>query len=97
VLGAFSADKEIGAAASMIKVRRSEVQQMISEIGVHAAGYYANPFNLAALKNGWNEEPVGADYFNPLVPNYMFLRAASIYSGSNEIQRNIITKATLGL
>ncbi|MGY9057597.1 MAG: acyl-CoA dehydrogenase family protein [Alphaproteobacteria bacterium] len=96
-LSAYRSNAEIGAAANMIKVRRSEVQQLVTEIGTEAAAYYSQPFNLEALRFGWNEEPVGAEYFNGLVPNYTFLRAASIYSGSNEIQRNIVSKGTLGL
>lgn len=96
-LSAHSAAKGIGAVSSLIKVRRSEVQQMISELGVIAGGYYSQPYNLGALKQGWNDEPVGADYCNGLMPSYLFLRAASIYSGSNEIQRNIIAKHALGL
>ncbi|MSP43830.1 MAG: pimeloyl-CoA dehydrogenase large subunit, partial [Alphaproteobacteria bacterium] len=32
-----------------------------------------------------------------IVSNMLFGRAASIYGGSNEIQRNIIAKAVLGL
>ena len=31
------------------------------------------------------------------VGSYLFLRAASIYGGTNEIQKNILTKAVLGL
>lgn len=96
-LSAHSAAKGIGAVSSLIKIRRSEVQQMISELGVMAGGYYSQAYNLGALKQGWNEDPVGADYFNGLMPSYLFLRAASIYSGSNEIQRNIIAKHQLGL
>lgn len=96
-LSAHSADKGIGAVSSLIKVRRAEVQQMITELGVIAGGYYSQPFNIGALRHGWNEDPVGADYFNGLMPSYLFLRAASIYSGSNEIQRNIIAKHALGL
>lgn len=96
-LSAHSANKGIGAVSSLIKVRRSEVQQMISEMGVIAGGYYSQPYSIGALKQGWNDEPVGAEYFNGLTPSYMFLRAASIYSGSNEIQRNIIAKHELGL
>ena len=96
-LSAYTSNKEIGAAANMIKVRRSEVQQLVTEIGTEAGAYYSQPFNLEALRFGWNEEPVGADYFNGLMPNYAFLRAASIYSGSNEIQRNIVAKGTLRL
>jgi alkylation response protein AidB-like acyl-CoA dehydrogenase len=96
-LSAYRSNKEIGAAANMIKVRRSEVQQLVTEIGTEAGAYYCQPYNLEALRFGWNEEPVGAEYFNGLTPNYTFLRAASIYSGSNEIQRNIVSKGTLRL
>jgi alkylation response protein AidB-like acyl-CoA dehydrogenase len=96
-LSAHSAAKSIGAVSSLIKVRRSEVQQMISEIGVIAGGYYSQPFNVGSLRNGWNDEAIGNEYFNGLTPSYLFLRAASIYSGSNEIQRNIIAKRELGL
>ena len=96
-LSAYRSNKEIGAAANMIKVRRSEVQQLVTEIGTEAGAYYSQPFNLEALRFGWNEEPVGAEHFNGLTPNYAFLRAASIYSGSNEIQRNIVSKGTLRL
>lgn len=96
-LSAHSAAKGVGAVSSLIKVRRSEVQQMISELGVIAGGYYSQPYSIGALRQGWNDEPVGADYFNGLTPSYMFLRAASIYSGSNEIQRNIYAKRQLGL
>ena len=96
-LSAYRSNKEIGAAANMIKVRRSEVQQLVTEIGTEAGAYYCQPFNLEALRFGWNEEPVGAEHFNGLTPNYAFLRAASIYSGSNEIQRNIVSKGTLRL
>ena len=96
-LAAYSADRELGALTSMIKIRRSEVQQAISELGVEAAGYYALPMDVNALRDGWNEEPVGDEAFNGLLPSYLFLRAASIYSGSNEIQRNIVAKHQLGL
>src|SRR4026209_792285 len=38
------------------------------------------------------------DHFTArLAPRYCNLRKATIYAGSNEIQRNIIAKATLGL
>jgi alkylation response protein AidB-like acyl-CoA dehydrogenase len=96
-LSAHSAAKGIGSVSSLIKVRRSEVQQMISELAVVAGGYYSQPYSLGALKQGWNDEPVGAYYFNGLMPSYLYLRAASIYSGSNEIQRNIMAKHALGL
>ena len=96
-LAAFSADRKPGTVSSLLKVRRTELQQRITELAVQASGYYSMPFNLRALQEGWNEEPIGAEYFNGITPNYFFFRAASIYSGSNEIQRNIIAKQELRL
>ena len=46
---------------------------------------------------GRNEPPVGPDYAAPLAPAYFNYRKVSIYGGSNEIQKNIIAKAILGL
>src|SRR3546814_10225153 len=60
-LAAHTADKEVGAVSSLIKIRRTEVQQMISELGVKAAGFYALTYNIGDLKNGWNEEPVRSE------------------------------------
>jgi alkylation response protein AidB-like acyl-CoA dehydrogenase len=45
----------------------------------------------------WNEPPIGPDYAAPLAPQYFNWRKISIYGGSNEIQKNIIAKAILGL
>ncbi|MGD1935828.1 MAG: pimeloyl-CoA dehydrogenase large subunit, partial [Candidatus Phaeomarinobacter sp.] len=45
----------------------------------------------------YNEEMVGPDYAPVTAPYYFSLRKASIYAGSNEIQRNIMAKAVLGL
>ena len=46
---------------------------------------------------GDNEFPIGPDYAHPAAPVYFNWRKASIYGGSNEIQRNIIAKMVLGL
>jgi NADPH2:quinone reductase len=55
------------------------------------------PYQILALKQGWNEPPVGAEYANGCTPTYLHSCKTLIYSGSNEIQDNIITKARLGL
>jgi alkylation response protein AidB-like acyl-CoA dehydrogenase len=79
-----------GADVSMLKIRGTEVQQMITELMMQAVGPRAQPFK--AVDGG------SIDHFTSrLAPRYFNLRKASIYAGSNEIQRNIIAKMTLGL
>jgi alkylation response protein AidB-like acyl-CoA dehydrogenase len=58
------------------------------------------PFGLPAEQDeidGRNEPPIGPDWAGPVAPYYFNLRKVSIYGGSNEIQKNIIAKAILGL
>ncbi len=79
-----------GADVSMLKIRGTEVQQMITELMMQAVGPMAQPF--LAVDHG------AIDHFTSrLSPRYFNYRKASIYAGSNEIQRNIIAKMTLGL
>jgi len=89
---------QIGPEASLLKVKGTEIQQRITELLVEAAGYYALPYDLDALRFGWGErEPIGPDYAAVLAPHYFDWRKSSIYGGSNEIQKNIIGKNVLGL
>lgn len=97
VLAALSADKEVGAEASLLKIRGTEVEQRISELMSEAIAWYGHPYDDHVLKEGWNEPPVGPDYAATVNPFYFFWRKASISGGSNEIQRNIIAKRALGL
>ncbi len=79
-----------GADVSMLKIRGTEIHQMITELMMQAAGPMAQPF--MAVEGG------AIDHFTSrLSPRYFNYRKASIYAGSNEIQRNIIAKMTLGL
>ncbi len=96
VLSAESAGRGPGPEASILKIKGTELQQAITELLFEAAGYYANPFVPEALEPGWNEEPIGPDYAASLAPHYFDWRKASIYGGSNEIQKNIIAKMVLG-
>ncbi|MEL6735729.1 MAG: pimeloyl-CoA dehydrogenase large subunit, partial [Pseudomonadota bacterium] len=50
-----------------------------------------------ALEQGYNEPPIGPDYANSIAKDYFNHRKTSIYGGSNEIQRNIISKMMMGL
>ena len=96
----FAAGRDGGAPgfeASMLKLRGTEVQQALTELMMEAIAYYAQPFQREALDAGWNEAPIGPDYAAPLAPAYFNYRKASIYGGSNEIQKNIMAKMVLGL
>jgi len=97
VLAALSADREVGPEASLLKIRGTEVEQRISELMSEAIAWYGHPYDGPVLKDGWNEPPIGPDYAATVNPFYFFWRKASISGGSNEIQRNIIAKRTLGL
>jgi pimeloyl-CoA dehydrogenase large subunit len=82
-------------ASSILKIKGSEIQQSISELLMDVVGPYALPYQPDL--DGSNEPPIGPDYAGPLAPTYFNWRKISIYGGSNEIQRNIIAKAILGL
>jgi pimeloyl-CoA dehydrogenase large subunit len=85
-------------ASSILKIKGSEIQQTITELALEIAGPYALPDEIAHDETErWNEPPVGPDWAGPLAPQYFNTRKVSIYGGSNEIQKNIIAKAILGL
>ncbi len=82
-----------GPQASMLKVRGSELQQQLTELMVEAIGPQALPFDPAYLDGGAAHGAGGDDLAAP----YFNYRKTSIYGGSNEIQKNIITQMILGL
>jgi alkylation response protein AidB-like acyl-CoA dehydrogenase len=76
------------------------LQQAITELAVEAVGYYAMPFmqnTWAELRVETNEPRIGPVYAAPVAPSYFNYRKASIYGGTNEVQRNIMAKLILGL
>jgi pimeloyl-CoA dehydrogenase large subunit len=85
-------------ASSILKIKGSEIQQIISELLLEVVGPYALPYQPEYLdEERWNEPPVGPDWAPSLAPTYFNMRKVSIYGGTNEIQKNIIAKAILGL
>ena len=97
VLSDLSAGSSAGDAASALKILGTEIQQALEELRVEAAAYYAVPFGNDQLDPKNNEPPIGPDYAARANRNFFYGRAHTIYGGTNEIQRNVISKAVLGL
>jgi len=97
ILAALSAGKNPGPASSMLKTQGGEAMQLIDELMVEVAGPYAAPDQPQAREAGSNIPPIGPTDVLTAMPRYLNDRAASIYGGSNEIQRDIIARLVLGL
>jgi alkylation response protein AidB-like acyl-CoA dehydrogenase len=91
------AHKAPGPEASVLKVRGTDIQQRLTELAMEAAGPLVLPFDVAYLEGASEHAVTGADDAAPLASHYFNFRKTSIYGGSNEIQRNIITQMILGL
>lgn len=97
VMAQVARGRNPGPAASMLKIQGTETAQQVQELAVELAGDYAAVSQFSARQPGSNEAPIGPAIALTAVPRYFNGRAASIYGGSNEIQRNIIAKMVLGL
>lgn len=93
-LAGESSGKGPGPESSILKIKGTEIQQRLQELALEAVGHYGAPFlrDMAA-----SNETVGPDYADGLAGEMFNGRKTSIYGGSNEIQRNIISKMVLGL
>jgi alkylation response protein AidB-like acyl-CoA dehydrogenase len=80
-----------GADVSMLKIKGTEIQQGLTELMMQAVGPLAQPFKAVNGGAGFDE------FTAAIAPRYCNFRKTTIYAGSNEIQRNIIAKMTLGL
>ncbi len=86
-----------GAESSLLKIKGTEVRQEITDLLRRAIGPYAMPYVPEAFDEGYNAEPIGPEDAMPLAKGYFNMRKLSIYGGSNEIQKNIVSKQLLGL
>ncbi|GAA0986553.1 Acyl-CoA dehydrogenase FadE26 [Nocardioides aquaticus] len=77
-------------ASSVLKLKGTELQQAVSELAVDLAG-------PASLASGADDGSALPGFARRATPTYLNLRKASIYGGSNEVQRQIISKTILGL
>ncbi|MBM69817.1 MAG: pimeloyl-CoA dehydrogenase large subunit [Haliea sp.] len=92
VLATVAAGGAPGAESSMLKIKGTEMQQAVQELRMEVAAYYQG-----VLPNDLTPEQLGHDFGSQARQTYMYGRASTIYGGSNEVQKNIIAKAVLGL
>ncbi|WP_417796615.1 acyl-CoA dehydrogenase family protein [Terasakiella pusilla] len=97
VIAAVAGGGVPGAESSMLKVKGTEIRQEITSLTRRAVGSYALPYNPPAFEEGFNGPHIGPDYAAPTAKSYFNNRKLSIFGGSNEIQKNIISKMILGL
>lgn len=97
VIAAVAGGGVPGAESSMLKIRGTEIRQEISSLIRRAMGPYARPFVAEALEEGFDGLAVGPAYAAAAAAKYFNNRKLSIFGGSNEIQKNIISKMILGL
>jgi alkylation response protein AidB-like acyl-CoA dehydrogenase len=101
-MSALSAGRSPGPAASVMKIRGTELRQRITELELDAAGQYGRAYQPQAGRPGGavsrshSQTAAVGPGLAALAPlRYLNERAGSIYAGSNEIQRNILAKLIL--
>ena len=84
-----SADGKPSPASSVLKLRGSQLQQTATELLVEVAGADALPYEAGDIAS--------PEWAQHAAPHYLNYRKTSIYGGSNEVQRTIISSTILGL
>lgn len=93
---AMMAGTDHGAEASLIKLRGTELYQAVAEALIDVLGPAGVAFDVAAL-HAASAPPLGPDDAGGLIKDHLYNRAATIFGGASEIQRNIVAKTVLGL
>lgn len=96
-LAAVSVGKAPGPESSILKIVGTEATQFIDELYMEVAAYHSLPHVPEQFTEGFDGDHVGQGSATASSNTYFNNRKKSIYGGSNEIQKNIISKAVLGL
>ena len=88
---------ELTAEPSMLKIKGAEIAQTIKGLLVEALGVYGTPYETDEETAERNDGAIGPDHAHGIQADNLYQRAATIYGGTNEIQRNIIAKMIFGL
>ena len=81
-----------GPESSLLKLQGTDIQQAIQELRMDVAGYYSQ-----TLQGDISQAQLGHDFADAAQKLYFRGRAASIYGGSDEVQKNVTAKHVLGL
>jgi len=84
-----SSDGKPNPASSVLKLRGTQLQQLATELLVEVAGADALPYEAEGIAS--------PEWAQLTAPQYLNYRKTSIYGGSNEVQRTIISSTILGL
>jgi acyl-CoA dehydrogenase len=96
-LARMSRGESPGPGSSLAKNTSVAIEQEINTLKLEAVQYYGLPHANFISLNGHDDLWVGPDYAETVTAKYLNSRAASIFGGSQEVQKNIIAKAVLGL
>jgi alkylation response protein AidB-like acyl-CoA dehydrogenase len=98
ILAEEKAEENLDAIVSSLKIRGSEMQQRISTLQMEALGTRGlRDFEHAAPEEIKLGTPNWPSYVPGRAANFLYWRAATIYGGAREVQKNIIAKLAFGL
>lgn len=89
---ASAEDGQFGPESSLLKLQGTDIQQALQELWMDVAGYYSQ-----TLKGELSNAEMGHEFADTAQKLYFRGRAATIYGGSSEVQKNITARHVLGL
>ena len=97
VLSAMQTGQNPGAVSSLLKLRNSEIHQAVTRLGVDVIGHDGLVVEPMRPLHTLNHPPVIEEPMLTVMPKHLNGRAYTIFGGTSEVQRDIISKLVLGL
>tara|TARA_R110002073_G_scaffold210347_4_gene370856 strand:+ start:6405 stop:7595 length:1191 start_codon:yes stop_codon:yes gene_type:complete len=87
--------EKIGLESSILKIKGSEIQQGLKKLLVESLGMYSAPYENDMMPIDSDYLSIGPQHMQGIMAEHLYGRGASIFGGSNEIQRNILARQLL--